>query len=56
MHLWSFEDADDLYRQMLMLRENERFVKLDRHTVKETQMLMCDWEALSKTKRVPTFL
>jgi hypothetical protein len=55
MNLWTFNDANDLYRQMTELRESQPFAKLDAITKDEKQMLMCDWEALSRTKRAPSF-
>lgn len=55
MHLWRFGDANALYQQMVELRENPRFDSLQKMTMNETQMLMCEWEALSKTKRLPLF-
>jgi len=54
MHLWKFGDANDLYRQMVGLRESRRYSAITQLlTEPERQMLMCDWEALSKTKRTP---
>lgn len=55
MHLWKFGDANDLYRQMVELRENQRFSDIEKLTTQQTHMLMCDWEALSNTKRPPSF-
>jgi hypothetical protein len=54
MNLWTFNDANDLYRQMIELRESQPFAALDALTTDEKQMLMCDWEALSRTKRAPS--
>ncbi|WP_375767464.1 hypothetical protein NR798_38175 [Archangium gephyra] len=52
MHLWRFGDANDLYRQMVGLRESKRYSAITQLLSEpERQMLMCDWEALSKTKR-----
>jgi len=53
MHLWKFGDANELYQQMVELRENPQFSVIAKLTARESQMLMCDWEALSKTKRLP---
>jgi hypothetical protein len=53
MHLWRFGDANDLYRQMVGLRESRRYSAITQLlTEPERQMLMCDWEALSKTKKL----
>lgn len=54
MNLWTFSDANDLYRQMIVLRESQPFAELDALTVEEKQMLMCEWEALAGTKRAPS--
>jgi ABC-type phosphate transport system auxiliary subunit len=53
MNLWGFKDANNLYQQMLELQENVRFAALEEITGDESQMLMCDWEALSGMKRPP---
>ncbi|WP_257462212.1 hypothetical protein [Archangium lipolyticum] len=51
MHIWRFGDANDLYRQMVGLRESRRYSAVRRLlTDTERQMLMCDWEAISKPK------
>jgi hypothetical protein len=55
MHLWKFGDADNLYQQMVELRENQQFAEVEQFTSKVLHMLMCDWEALSETKRPPPF-
>jgi hypothetical protein len=55
MHLWRFGDANDLYRQMVGLRESRLYSAITQLLGEpERQMLMCDWEALSRTKRLPT--
>jgi hypothetical protein len=55
MHLWKFGDADNLYQQMVELRENQQFAQVEQFTSEVVQMLMCDWEALSETKKLPPF-
>lgn len=55
MHLWRFGDANDLYRQMVELRESKRYSDLTEFFTEQRHMLMCDWEALSRTKRAPPF-
>jgi hypothetical protein len=52
MHLWKFGDANNLYQQMVELRENQRFADLERFTNEQIHMLMCDWEVLSNTQRL----
>jgi hypothetical protein len=47
MHIWKFGSADDLYRQMVELRENEVFSDLERYITEESQTLMCNWEAVA---------
>ncbi|QRN96805.1 hypothetical protein JRI60_48835 [Archangium violaceum] len=52
MHLWRFGDANDLYRQMVGLRESRRYSAITQLLSEpERQMLMCDWEAISRTKK-----
>jgi hypothetical protein len=56
MHLWKFGNANNLYQQMVELRENQRFAHLEQFTSKVIHILMCDWEALSRTKRPPPLI